>query len=73
MDVPVKDHIANLEARIKVLGAQLMDEKDLAKRNVMESEIRAAQMAVSHYRAAIILEGARQRPSMIVLHRHLPP
>jgi hypothetical protein len=33
MDEPVKDHIANLEARIKALGAQLMDEKDLATRS----------------------------------------
>ena len=56
MDVSVRNHIANLEARIKALGTQLMDEKDLAKRNVMESEIRAAQMAISHYRAALLLE-----------------
>jgi hypothetical protein len=39
-------------------GAQLMDEKDLANGNAMESEIRAAQMAVSHYRAALLLESA---------------
>ena len=58
MDISIRNHIANLEARIKALGAQLMDEKDLAKRNVMESEIRAAQMAISHYRAALLLESA---------------
>ena len=58
MDVSVRDHIAQLEARIKALAAELMEEKNLAKRNVMESEIRAAEMAVSHYRAALLLESA---------------
>jgi hypothetical protein len=58
MDVSVRDHIAQLEARIKALAAELMEEKNVAKRNVMESEIRAAEMAVSHYRAALLLEGA---------------
>ena len=58
MDVSVRDHIAHLEARIKALAAQLMDQKNLAKRNVMESEIRAAELAVSHYRAAMLLESA---------------
>jgi len=56
MDVSVRDHVAHLEARIKTLAAQLMDEKNLEKRNVMESEVRAAEMAVSHYRAALLLE-----------------
>jgi hypothetical protein len=56
MDVSVRDHIAHLEARIKALAAQLMDEKNLAKRNAMDSEIRAAEMALSHYRAAIDIE-----------------
>ncbi len=58
MDVSVRDHIAHLEARIKALAAELMEEKNLAKRNVMESEIRAAEMAISHYRAALLLESA---------------
>ena len=56
MDVSVRDHIAQLEARIKALAAELMEENNVAKRNVMESEIRAAEMAVSHYRAALLLE-----------------
>ncbi len=56
MDITVKEHIANLEARIRALATELMDEKNLAKRNVMESEIRAAELAISHYRAAMLLE-----------------
>ena len=47
MDVSVRDHIAQLEARIKALAAELMEENNVAKRNVMESEIRAAEMAIS--------------------------
>ena len=56
MDITVREHVANLEARIKALAAELMEEKNLAKRNVMESEIRAAELALSHYRAALLLE-----------------
>jgi hypothetical protein len=33
-----------------------MDEKKLSKRNVIESEIRGAEMALVHYRAALDLE-----------------
>ena len=58
MDVSVRDHIAHLEARIKALTAQLMDEQSLAGRNAIDSEIRAAGMALSHYRAALLLESA---------------
>ena len=56
MDVTVREHIVNLGARIKALANELMDEKNLSKRNMVESEIRAAEVALVHYRAAIDLE-----------------
>ena len=56
MDITVGEHIAAIEARLNALASKLMDEKDLSKRNVIESEIRAAEMALVHYRAALDLE-----------------
>ena len=56
MDLTVREHIAALEARMEALANELMDETDRAKRNNVESEMRAAQMALAHYRAALDLE-----------------
>ena len=56
MDITVAEHIAALKAWMNALASKLMDEKDRAKRNVIESEIRAAQMALEHYLAALDLE-----------------
>jgi hypothetical protein len=54
MDITVAEHIAALKAWMNAL--ELMDEKDRAKRNVIESEIRAAQTALAYYLAALDLE-----------------
>ena len=56
MDLTVREHIAALEARINALANRLVNEKAWAKRNVIESEIRAVQMALAHYLAALDLE-----------------
>ena len=56
MDITVAEHIAALKARMNALASKLMDEKDRAKRNVIESEIRAAQAALAYYLAALDLE-----------------
>jgi len=56
MDLTVREHIAALEARINALASKLVNEKAWAKRNVLESEIRAVQMALAHYLAALDLE-----------------
>ena len=56
MDLTVREHIAALKAQINTLTSKLVNEKAWAKRNVIESEIRAAQMALEHYLAALDLE-----------------
>ena len=56
MDITVAEHIAALKARTNALASKLMDESDRAKRNVIESEIRAVRMALAHYLAALDLE-----------------
>jgi hypothetical protein len=57
MDKPLKIHITFLEAHLKELNQKLMDEtRSRAERNQIESEIRAAQLALSYYRQALELE-----------------
>lgn len=57
MDRPVKNHISLLEERIQELNRALMDDtRTLVERNRFESEIRAAELALTHYRAALELE-----------------
>ena len=56
MDLTVREHIAALQARINALVSKLVNEKGWAKRNAIESEIRAVRMALAHYLAALDLE-----------------
>lgn len=58
MDRTLRDHIAHLEERIHALNGQLMhdDKGTLMERNRIESEIRAAEMAIDYYRKALELE-----------------
>ena len=61
MDITVAEHIAALKARMNGLADKLMDEKNRAKRNVIESEIRVAHTALAHYLAALDLESTLRR------------
>ena len=51
------EHIRELEDRLLKLNAQLMSQRGtLIQRNSLASEIRAVELAVSYYRAALHLE-----------------
>jgi hypothetical protein len=56
MDLTVRQHIENLQSRLSALNAEFMDETDPAKRNRLESEIRAVELALSHFQAALEAE-----------------
>jgi len=57
METPVGEHIRKLEERLSVLNMHAMENsRSLAERNQIEAEIRAANAALSHYRAALELE-----------------
>ena len=57
METPVGEHIRKLEERLKLLSAELMENRrNLAERNRIEAEIRAVNLALSHYRAALEAE-----------------
>ena len=56
MELTVRHHIEDLERRIQQLGAELMNAKDHARLNDLETEIRLANLALQHYREALRLE-----------------
>jgi hypothetical protein len=57
MDRTLREHVTGLEQRLRALNAQIMENaKSLPERNRIESEIRAAEMALSYYRKALELE-----------------
>jgi hypothetical protein len=56
MDRTVREHIEELERKLNLLSAQLMDENNRLKRNQFESELRAVELALAHYRTALELE-----------------
>lgn len=57
MQTSVGEHIRKLEERLSMLNTQLMENRgSLAQRNRIETEVRAVNTALSHYRAALELE-----------------
>ena len=64
MDRPVGEHIRNLEVKIQALTEQIMQNRLSQKeRNDAEAELRAAQLAMTHYKAALELEKLLLRSS----------
>jgi hypothetical protein len=57
MDRPLRDHISYLEIRLRELNREIMENRrSQEERNRLESEIRAANLALSYYREALNLE-----------------
>jgi hypothetical protein len=57
MEKAVGEHIRKLEERLTLLSGQIMENsRNLEERNRIEAEIRAANLALSHYRTALELE-----------------
>ena len=57
MDRSLKEHISFLETRQQELHREMMEEgRTLVERNRIESEIRAAELALIYYRNALELE-----------------
>ena len=56
MDLTVRQHIERLQSQLTALNSEFMDETDPAKRNQLESEIRAIELALSHFESALELE-----------------
>ena len=57
MEKPIGEHIRKLEERLRLLSNEVMANRiSLKERNQIEAEIRAVNIALSHYRAALELE-----------------
>lgn len=57
MDKTVRQHLEELEQRMKIINSRIMDEHDLANRNNLQSELRAVESAITLYRSALEIEG----------------
>lgn len=56
MNRTVGEHIQNLEEQRDKISGLIMREQDKDKRNQLESELRAVESALIHYRKALELE-----------------
>jgi hypothetical protein len=56
MERTIREHIENLERRLNLLNTRIMEESDVGRRNHLESEMRAVEMALEHFRAALEIE-----------------
>ena len=63
MQTPLGEHIRKLEERLRVLNMQIMENtQTLNERNKIEAEIRAANLALTYYKAALELERSLSLP-----------
>lgn len=58
MDLSVREHLQKLEQRLQLLNQEIMENRSRDERNKLEAEIRAANLAITHYKAALELEGS---------------
>lgn len=57
VDKRLREHVSHLEQRLRDLNKQLMEQgRTRVERNRIESEIRAAELALDYYRRAQELE-----------------
>lgn len=57
MNRTLGEHISHLEQKLRDLNNEMMEQKrTLVERNRIESEIRAAELALAYYRKALTLE-----------------
>ena len=56
MNRTLAEHIGTLEQKLNSINTQMMQENDGHKRNQLESEIRAVESALTHYRSAFAIE-----------------
>ena len=63
MKFTLRQHVSRLERRLKQLSHEVMKTGDRKIANRIDAEIRAANMALAHYSAALVLEvAAMERP-----------
>lgn len=53
MNRTLAEYIQDLEQRLNLISAQIMQEDNPKKRNYLESELRAVESALAQYRSAL--------------------
>jgi Effector-associated domain 9 len=56
MERSLQEHIGALEQKLKLISTQIMQENNTRRRNQLESELRAVESALAHYRSAFEIE-----------------
>ena len=56
MERTLKEHLDWLQARLKTVNEQLMDCDSRTQANRLQVEIRAIELAIAHYQAALEIE-----------------
>jgi hypothetical protein len=52
----VRQHVEQLEQRLRILNSRIMEEQNIRKCNDLQSELRAVESALVHYKSALELE-----------------
>ena len=58
MERTLAEHIGTLEQKLNALSSLVMQENRTQRRNQLESELRAVESALAHYRLAFDLESS---------------
>jgi len=61
MERTLAEHIGTLEQKLNALSSLVMQENRTHRRNQLESELRAVEAALAHYRLAFHLESSLTR------------
>ena len=56
MQRTLAEHIQALEGKLRALTSEMMEENDSHRRNQLESELRAVDSALTHYRSGFDIE-----------------
>ena len=56
MERTLAEHIGTLEQKLNLISTQIMQENNTLTRNQLESELRAVESALTHYRSAFEIE-----------------
>ncbi len=61
MNKTLAEHIQILEQKVDSINTRIMQENDSRERNELESELRAVESALTHYRSAYEIESGLSR------------
>jgi hypothetical protein len=56
MERTLREHLRRLGEHLEWLSQEIMEKRNREERNKIEAEIRAANLAITHYKAALELE-----------------